>query len=85
MERTRPSRPNPKCTRLLLDEPAELLRDNWGAGRHWLTLELEGVRSNRDGMNARTARIERFGLLQSRDGGFEEIRGAFRISARPES
>jgi enediyne biosynthesis protein E4 len=36
-----------------LNEPPVLLRNVAGAGRHWLALKLNGVKSNRDGIGAR--------------------------------
>jgi hypothetical protein len=37
----------------VLNGPPEVLVNESGAGRHWLVLELEGTRSNRDGLGAR--------------------------------
>jgi hypothetical protein len=47
-----------------LNEPAELLRNEWGAGRHWIALELEGTRSNRDGIGAKVRVVSESGFVQ---------------------
>lgn len=47
-----------------LNERAEFLRNQWAAGRHWIALELEGTRSNRDGIGARVRLVGESGLVQ---------------------
>jgi hypothetical protein len=48
-----------------LNEPAELLRNTSGGGRHWLDLRLRGTRSNRDGIGARIRVVTVSGRAQT--------------------
>jgi enediyne biosynthesis protein E4 len=47
-----------------LNEPAELFRNESAEGNHWLTLQLIGTRSNRDGLGARIKLTASSGAVQ---------------------
>jgi hypothetical protein len=54
-------------TRTFLGEPPQLFR-NLGNGNHWLEIDLEGTRSNRDGIGARVL-VTSGGVTQLREQG----------------